>query len=308
MNKIIIISGTTASGKSNAALQIAQKLNGEIINADSMQIYQEIPILSAQPSQAEQKTIPHHLYSILNGNEKFSVADWLDLAQEKIEYCFANRKTPILVGGTGMYIKSLRNGISSVPYIPDITRASSTKLLDKIGHNAFHAKLMDLDKKTASKLSPNDTNRILRAYNVITETGIGLAQWQEKDSPPPYPAENFIHFIITPEREALYKKCEERFLTMIKMGAIDEVKSLLNKNYPPETQISKAIGIKELSKHITGEISLEEAITLGQTATRQYAKRQVTWFKNQNPENSFIFTEINIAKILEIIEDIKKSL
>lgn len=273
--KIIIICGPTASGKSARAIDLARDRNGAIINADSMQIYSEIPILTASPSQEDKALVPHHLYNYISIKENFSVADYQKAALAQIEQVEEKGYLPIIVGGTGLYISSLLYGLSKMPDIDPEIRQEARNLLKTIGNDAFHIKLMTIDPIVAAKLSIGDSQRMVRAYEVFMQTGKSITYFQQK--PPISPLMNYdIEIIfISPEREILYKACDERFVKLVEKGALDEVKNNMS------TSDSKALGFSQLASYLRGEITLDEAMILAKAKTRQYAKRQVTWFNHQ---------------------------
>ena len=292
--KIIIVAGPTASGKTSFSIKLAQNLNSAIINADSLQIYSEIPILSAQPTLAEQNNIPHHLFGYVKGDEEYSVARWIDDARANINKI----NSPILVGGTGFYLKHLIFGISPVPEVPNQIRMDARNLLDEIGVENFYQLLQKIDPLMAEKIDPNNSPRILRAYEVMQATGKSINYWHQQNVSY-YPVDNFMLIILQPDRDLLYQNCNKRFLDMLEIGAIDEVKQLLKQNYPPLSSIMKAHGVPELARYLANEYSLEEASIAAQQVVRNYAKRQTTWFKHQfinpnlktyfvnNPEKEF---------------------
>ncbi len=276
-NKIIIITGPTASGKTSFAVKLAREIDGEIINADSLQVYKENPIISAQPTELEKQNIPHHLFGYVIGDEEYNVARWIKDACECIK---SLKKTPIIVGGTGLYLKHLIFGLSSIPNIPDETRSQAMELLNKLGNDNFHKALSELDPEAAAKINPNNVKRSLRSYEVIKFTGKSILQWQKKNISY-FPISSFKVKILEPNREDLYKKCNQRFLNMLELGVIEEVRHLMAQNYNPICGIMKSHGVPELSKYLLKEWSLEEAIAKSQQVTRNYAKRQTTWFKHQ---------------------------
>ena len=274
MNEIYIIAGPTASGKSAHALEIAQKQPAVIINADSMQVYRDFPILTAQPSQEEQQQVPHKLYGFLGVDEKCDAASWATLAATEIKSAWAKNQLPILVGGTGLYLKTLIQGIAPIPNIPDQARKNAASLLAELGHDAFYAQLLEKDP-TSAHLKIGDTQRILRAYEVIEATGKPLSYWYAQPTRQFFDAATFKGEIILPERAELYARCDKRFHQMIEKGAIAEVQK-----HPLDLSI-KIIGVPELQSFLRGEISKEKAIEKASQATRNYAKRQYTWFRNQ---------------------------
>ena len=281
MDKIIIIGGPTASYKSILAMELAYKYNGIIINADALQVYQEIPILSAQPSAKDQEQILHKLYGVISGEKVYSVGNWLERAIIEIELAMAMKKIPIIVGGTGLYINSLIYGLAKIPEIDIELRENIRDLYDKMGKESFYNLLYERDVEAAKKININDKTRLIRAYEVIEQTGKSIFHWQEISSIAHFEEEAFLLIIANPKREELYKNCDERFLNMLEEGVIDEIEFLHKNIQDKSLPINKAIGVSELTHYLTGYLSLSEATERAQTATRQFAKRQVTWFKNQ---------------------------
>jgi len=277
--KINIICGTTACGKTKYAVDLAKKIDAEVINADSMQVYKEFPILSAQPTRDEMQDIPHHLYGIISCQEHFDVARWVQLAIAKIQDLSERGKTPLLVGGTGMYIKSLIYGISGIPTIP-INIKEQIKLLEAQNDQAgLYQLLQSKDMLTAQQINPNDSQRTLRALEVILATNVPLVEWHKQVTSIPFPRENFHLILLTKPREVIYNSINQRFTDMLAAGALDEVQKVVeaygNSNLP------KAHGLPELIRYVKGEITLEQATSQSQQNIRNYAKRQTTWFKHQ---------------------------
>lgn len=281
MKKIIIIGGPTSSFKSVLALDLASKLNGIIINADSMQVYFEIPILSSQPSIADKETIPHKLYSFVSGEFVYSAGKWLDEVVKQVEFAHENNYMPIIVGGTGFYLSSVINGLSRIPEIEQEVKINTRSLYARIGKNNFYELLQKRDPDAASRLSPTDKSRMIRAFEVVEQTGKSIAYWQQMSHFAPFDKESIIGIFSALPREVLYKRCDDRFVSMIEDGALDEVE-YLNKNIQDiELPITKALGVRELTEYLKGNSTLSEAIVKSQNVTRQFAKRQVTWFKHQ---------------------------
>lgn len=282
---IHIVAGPTASGKSARALQLARDQNGVIINCDSMQIYDALPILSAQPTEADKINIPHHLYGHLAPAEICSAGHWARLAKPLIEGALANNQTPIICGGTGLYIKALTKGLSPIPDVPHNIRAQTTALINEIGSPALHAKLEARDQLIKDRFHPNHSARIMRAWDVLEATGKSLAHWQSLPLIAPPEDWTFKTEIILPERETLYARCDRRFDWMLKNGALEEVKTftaqLKNTTISDTALILNALGYKPLRDYQAGKISLETATTQSKQDTRNYAKRQSTWFRNQ---------------------------
>ncbi|HVJ55026.1 MAG TPA: tRNA (adenosine(37)-N6)-dimethylallyltransferase MiaA [Aliidongia sp.] len=280
--RIIVIAGPTASGKSTLALELAERLGGTVINADSMQIYRDLEILTARPDPAAVARAPHRLYGVLDGAELSSVASWIDLARAEI----AMAKLPILCGGTGLYLRALLQGIAPVPPIPDPVRQAARALHAELGGEAFRAALGRIDPEAASRLNAGDSQRLVRAYEVVTATGRPLGDWQreaaaESDLDP-------LIFTLLPPREELYAAIDGRFAAMVRAGALDEVRALIARNLDPALPIMKALGVPELARHLAGAISLDAAIAEAQQASRRYAKRQYTWFRHQLPAAEII--------------------
>ncbi len=283
---LLLIAGPTASGKSGLAVAVAEAFGGVVINADSMQVYRDLRILTARPSPADEARVPHALYGVLDGREGCSVARWLDLARTAIAGARAAGRLPILVGGTGLYLKALTQGLSPVPDIPPAIRSAARALLAEIGNEAFHVRLGRRDPVMASRLSPGNTHRLLRAWEVLEATGRSLAEWQALSEWQAHPhsggcGARALTLALLPPREGLRAACDRRFLSMVEAGALAEVAALAERDLDPSLPVLKALGVPELRRHLSGEMSLDAAITLAQTATRRYAKRQVTWIRHQ---------------------------
>lgn len=286
-SKIIIIGGPTASGKSALALEKAAAENGVIINADSMQVYDALHVLTAQPSKAEQKQAPHKLYALLGPADTCTAAQWRELAVQEIEQALANGQTPIIVGGTGFYIKTLMDGLSPIPAVPPEVRDQVTAQQEEMGNPAFHAALAEKDPVMAGRLNPNDTQRLIRAHEVLEATGKSLSYWQSLPVEGPPAHWQFETHFVNPDRDVLYERCNTRFDAMMDSGILSEVKKLDMMieagEVPPDAPITNALGFHPLQAHIHQNCSVEQAIEQAKTETRQYAKRQVTWFRHQMP-------------------------
>lgn len=287
--QIIILAGPTASGKTALAIDIAHKIGAEVINADSQQIYKEIPILTAQPTIKEQEGIPHLLYGAISVRDTSSVAIWLNMAEKAIKEVLERGKIPLLVGGTGLYIKALTEGIATIPDISNATREHIRALFESESIEKIHALLKQSDPETAQKLNVKDTQRVLRAYEVLLETGKSISYWQTQKSAPVFPSEMFSLFFNLPDREKVYSKCNARFVEMLDKGALDEARIVKEMNIPPSNTAMKAHGLRELIAYLDGNMSLEEAIDISQRNTRHYVKRQFTWFRHQMP-NAHVVT------------------
>ena len=284
-HEIHIVCGPTASGKSAKAMELARKHNGVIINCDSQQIYDGLPVLSAQPPQEDKSEIPHRLYAHLHPNDVCSAGNYRELAEPVIEEVIAEGHTPIICGGTGLYIRALMEGLSPIPDIPDDVRDEVVARYDEIGAEKFYAELQKRDPVMAERFHVNHKARIIRAMEVLEATGKSLAEWQELDRhPPPAHWEFEVHKVL-PERETLYARCNERFEWMVENGALEDVKEfdarLQSGDVKDGVPLCKALGFRELRDYLNGEMSKEEAIERAQGITRRYAKRQTTWFNNQ---------------------------
>lgn len=280
---ILLIAGPTASGKSNAALQIAENSGGEIVGADSMQIYRDLRILTARPSAEEEARAPHHLVGCVDAADGWSVGRWAEAAKQAIDAIRAKGKVALVVGGTGLYFRALTHGLAAMPRVPDAARQAAELRFHNEGEAGFRAALRSYDPKAEARIAPGDRQRLVRAMAVYTATGKPLSRWQE-DTQPLLPADSWHGVILEPPRDELYARCDARLAAMVEAGALDEVKALLDRGLPPEQPVMKAVGVREFSDHLQGRTSLDEALTLAQQATRNYAKRQMTWFRNQTPD------------------------
>jgi len=276
---LVVIAGPTASGKSALALALAQQIGGVIVNADSAQIYRDLRVLSAAPTEEERQAAEHRLYGVRDGALPCSAADWAGLARREIDDVHASGRIPILTGGTGLYLRTLLDGIAPVPPIDPEVRA---RLRDAPAEEN-RAKLQTLDPQAAERLDRGDTARICRALEVILSTGRTLAEWQ-RDREGGIAGEVALKpLILLPPRKWLYARCDERFAHMIERGAVTEVEALLARKLNPNLPVMHAIGVPELSSYLLGEQTLDEAVAAGRQATRRYAKRQYTWFAHQPP-------------------------
>jgi tRNA dimethylallyltransferase len=276
---LVLIAGPTASGKSALALSLAQQNGGVIVNADSAQIYRDLRVLSAAPSKEELRQAEHRLYGIKDGALPCSAADWAAIARVEIEDIHASGRTPILAGGTGLYLRTLLDGIAPVPAIDAEVRSRVREALVEDNR----AELSMLDPEAAARLDPGDTVRINRALEVILSTGRTLGEWQKQREGGIAEDVELRPIILLPPRKWLYARCDERFAHMIDQGAVTEVEALLARKLNPNLPVMRAIGVPELSAYLLGRTSLDEAIAAGQQATRRYAKRQYTWFAHQPP-------------------------
>jgi tRNA dimethylallyltransferase len=276
---LVLIAGPTASGKSALALTLAQQIQGVIVNADSAQIYRDLRILSAAPTEDDLQKAEHRLYGVQDGALPCSAADWAAMARKEVATIHATGRTPILAGGTGLYLRTLLEGIAPVPAIDPEVRARVREA--EVADN--YLKLRTFDAAAARRLKPADSARINRALEVILSTGRTLGEWQEQREGGIADAVELRPLILLPPRKWLYARCDERFAHMIDQGAVSEVEALLGRKLNPNLPVMRAIGVRELSAYLLGSATLDEAIAAGQQVTRRYAKRQYTWFAHQPP-------------------------
>ena len=275
-SKIILISGPTASGKSNFSIKLAKKINGEIINADSMQVYKELKILSARPNLKDYQSIKHHLYGFHSVKNNFSTGDWLKNAIKKIKEVRRRKKIPIFVGGTGLYFKALTEGLVSIPNIPIKYRNNIRDLQKKLGQKKFYQKLIKLDPNSKEKINSTDTQRSIRAYEVKQYTKKSLHDWF-KNTKSYFEKEDFYKIYIDYPREELIQRIGKRTEQMIKIGAINEVKRFVKLKVRKDKSVNKAIGINEIREYLEKRKDIDDVIDKISIKTRQYAKRQSTW-------------------------------
>jgi tRNA dimethylallyltransferase len=306
-----IVAGPTASGKSARALQIARARNGVIINADSMQIYDALPLLTARPDAGEQAQAPHRLYAFLNPAAHFSAAGWAQAALREIAQAHGNGQAPVVVGGTGLYLRALMEGFSPIPDIPADIRAATMARQAECGNPAFHALLAARDPVMAARLHPHDTQRLIRAYEVFEATGRSLAAWQGvAPVPPRLPDGAALTFAVTLfdlPRTVMHERCDRRFAQMLERGALDEVADLaarIDAGLVPEAAlVTKALGFAALRDHLRGQIPLAEAAARTRAQTRQYVKRQCTWLRHQLPGRDAPHPGISAFTVVETLEN-----
>jgi tRNA dimethylallyltransferase len=301
MQKIILIAGPTGSGKSEIALRLAKKINGEIINADSMQVYKEIKILSARPENYF--NIAHYLYGNISVKNNFSAGEWLKKVKLNLNKIIKRKKQPIFVGGTGLYFKLLTEGISNIPKIPDLIRIKARKLNVKLGNDKFYNLLIKLDPLIQNKIKKNDTHRLIRAYEVITFTKKSLIDWQKKNKNH-FSNYHFIKIFINSENSFLQKLLRLRLKKMFELGAVDEVKKFLKLKINKSLPANKILGIEEIKKYLDKKIPLEQAFEETFIRTRRYVKRQRTWFRGHMKDWTSIFNpnfDILTKKIINLV-------
>jgi tRNA dimethylallyltransferase len=301
---VIVVAGPTASGKSALALAIAEAFGGTVINADSMQVYRELPVLTAQPSAADRVLAPHVLYGVLPAAERCTAGRWRELALSEIAAARAKGRLPVVTGGTGLYLKALTEGLAPIPDVPPQVRADVAALHERLGAAGFHAALAERDPVMAARLAPGDTQRVRRAYEVVAATGRSLASYQADTA-----AEDstFVKLLLMPPRELLNAACDARCHAMIASGVLEEVRALLAQDLPPDLPAMKALGVRDLARHVRGELGLDEAVALFQRGTRQYAKRQYTWFRHQLPDAQVWDAQFSESLKVEIFSFIRKS-
>ncbi|MDP2205224.1 MAG: tRNA (adenosine(37)-N6)-dimethylallyltransferase MiaA [Alphaproteobacteria bacterium] len=278
---VIVIGGPTASGKSGLALDVARTRGGVIINADSMQVYAGLPILTAQPPAEDLAAAPHRLYGTLPPADVCSAARWRDMAMDEIDAARAQNSLPVIVGGTGFYIRALTEGLSPMPAVPEEIRHRLGTEIAAAGNSAFHARLAACDPVMAAKLHPGNTQRLVRAMEILEHTGKSLAYWQSLPPVPPPAHLRFIKIALLPPRDWLYARCDERFSHMLAHGGIEEARAFPSPKGDHSWPLHKALGYPELRAFIDGRASQSEAVAEAQQSTRHYAKRQITWFRHQ---------------------------
>ena len=295
---VTLIAGPTASGKSALALELAQQSGGVIVNADSAQIYRDLPILSAAPDSDEIARVEHRLYGVLDGEQPCSAADWAAMAQREIADVHASGRMPILVGGTGLYLRTLLDGIAPVPSIDPGIRSE----VRQAPVEANRARLQQIDPEAAARLKPADTTRIARALEVVLSAGRTLAEWQSEREGGIGDEIALRLLILLPPRDWLYERCDRRLEAMVDGGAAEEVQALLDRNLSPDLPVMRAIGVREIAAWLAGELRREEAVAAGRQATRRYAKRQYTWFAHQPPQEWPRYREVPGKAALALLE------
>ena len=279
MTKVILVAGPTASGKSAAAMALAERLPGTVINADSMQVYRELSVLTARPDAAETAAIPHRLYGMVPAREAYSVGRWLDDVAAAIAEAHAEERMPILVGGTGLYFKALLEGLSPVPDIPAEVRAFWRGQAEALSPEALHRELTRRDPVMAARLQQSDPQRVVRALEVIDATDMSLAEWQGREGTPVVASASARKLVVAPEREQVYATVDARFDRMLEAGAVAEVEALLALGLDQGLPAMRSLGVRELSAYLAGHMTLEDAAIKAKTESRRYAKRQMTWAK-----------------------------
>ncbi|PIR39805.1 MAG: tRNA (adenosine(37)-N6)-dimethylallyltransferase MiaA [Alphaproteobacteria bacterium CG11_big_fil_rev_8_21_14_0_20_39_49] len=297
---IIILFGPTASGKSSLAMSVASKIDAVIINCDSKQLYKEIPIITAQPTEDEKNLITHEMYGVISVSEHCSVGRWLDMVKPVIKRAWAKGKIPMLVGGTGMYIKYLTQGIPQMPDIEEGIRQQVRRQTAKEGSEAVYAKLDDAMRR---KLEPSDRQRVARAYEVLLQTGKSLAYWQEQPTIPVFNDAVYHKFFLSPDRQKVYENCNIRFDKMIGEGVLEEMENLQKMNLSDELPSMKSHGVPELLAYLKGDMNIEDAIEQAKRNTRHYIKRQFTWFRGQMSDAYALKSDSPENEMMSVLTD-----
>jgi tRNA dimethylallyltransferase len=277
----ILIAGPTASGKTALAIALAQATGGTVFNADSQQIYSDWRMLTARPTQEEEATVPHHLFGHVPLDQEYSVGHWLREIGPKLATCKTNEQRAIIVGGTGLYFKALTEGLAPIPEVPAEVRARGEADLERLGLAAFTQALKARDPETVATLATDNPRRVLRAWEVLEASGLGLADWRARTPAPLLPLDQAVAIALMPPRDWLYARCEARFDAMLESGALEEVRTVMAMDVPAAAPGLRALGAPELSAHLRGDLTLEDATILAKQETRRYAKRQLTWLRNQ---------------------------
>jgi tRNA dimethylallyltransferase len=279
---IWLIAGPTASGKSALALRLARAIGGEIVNADSMQLYADLRILTARPSRDEERAVPHHLFGIADAADGWSVGRWLKETKEVLADIASRNRAAIVVGGTGLYFAALTRGLADIPPVPPAARREAEALFSALGEAEFRRKIAGFDGE-AGRISPGDRQRLVRTYEVMLATGGPLSAYHAMTAPALTPG-SWRSAVVAFERQALYARCDARLAAMFDGGAVEEVQALVARGLGPASSVMKAVGVRELADHLGGRLTLAEALAAAQRETRRYAKRQMTWFRNQTPD------------------------
>lgn len=300
---VVIVAGPTASGKSALGLALAERFGGVVINADSMQVYRELRILTARPSAGDEARVPHRLYGILPATLACSAAMWRDLARTAIAEAGRAGQVPVLVGGSGLYLKALLEGLAPVPEVAAEVRAEARAILAERGTDGLRTILRELDPETAAALAAGDRQRLVRAFEVVRGTGVGLAAWRRAPDPHHQPVRACTIF-LDPPRAALYQRIDQRFAGMIAAGALEEARALSSLGLSSEQPAMKAHGVPELLAHLRGACDLEQAVAQAQRNTRRYAKRQRTWFRHQMALDFVAqYSESSMPEIFSFVSD-----
>jgi tRNA dimethylallyltransferase len=287
---VLLIAGPTASGKSALALRLAQALGGEVVNADALQLYRDLRVVTARPSPDEEARAPHHLFGVADAADGWSTGRWLRAAVEVLAGIAARGRPAIVTGGTGLYFKALTEGLAETPPVPAAIRQATAARFDAVGEAAFRRDLTARDPAAEARIGPCDRQRLLRAYEVHEATGTALSDWQARTRPALDPGV-WRAAALEPDRAALYARCDARLQRMVAEGALEEVAALTARGLDPALPVMKAVGVREMAAHLAGQCALADAVALAQQETRRYAKRQLTWLRNQTPDWERLRTE-----------------
>ncbi|WP_427451252.1 tRNA (adenosine(37)-N6)-dimethylallyltransferase MiaA [Litorimonas sp. WD9-15] len=298
MKPVICIAGPTASGKSAYAVRVAKAVGGEIINADALQVYSDLHILSARPTEDEESRVPHHLFGHVAGDVRYSTGEWLRDVEPLILACLARDVVPVLVGGTGLYFRALLQGIADIPPIDDQTQRETAQLLDEDGIGALRALAERLDPTATARVLGDDPQRLQRIVNVARGTSRALTAWQA-NTRSVVPLRFARYCVLTPPRETLYARINARYDEMLRGGGLEEARRVFDLNYDPSLPMMKAIGLRQLRSYFKGLSSLDEAIEDAKRESRRFAKRQMTWFRNQPPKGKLLLTDADKDAFLE---------
>lgn len=280
---VTLIAGPTASGKSALALERAEATGSVIVNADSQQLYADLRVLSARPSPEDEALAEHRLYGVADAADAWSVGRWARAVAPLLEELKAQDRPALIVGGTGLYFTALTKGIADIPDVPVPARQAAQEAYDFLGEDALRARLAERDPRAATTIASGDRQRLTRAWAVLETTGRALSDWQAETRPLLAPG-TFDRLVIEPDRSELYARCDRRVEQMVEHGALDEVRALMRRRLDPDLPAMKAVGVRDFADHLKGKISLDEAMDAVRQATRNYAKRQLTWFRNQTPD------------------------
>lgn len=303
----ILIAGPTASGKSALALVLSEEISGTVINADSMQVYRELSVLTARPTEADERRVPHRLYGHVAADEAYSAARFAAEAAAEIAHAQEAGRVPIIVGGTGLYFRALTEGLSPIPQVPDGVRAYWRERAREIGPAELHALLGERDPAMAAKLRPTDPQRIVRALEVLEATGVSLARWQQQPGEPVVRVSEGRAFVVAPEREAMRARCDSRFDAMMAGGALDEVRALMQCGLSPDLPVMRALGVRPLAEALAGRSTPAAAGETAKAETRSYAKRQLTWLRRNMKSWNWISTQEMESMIRQIRDFIRSA-